>query len=357
MSNDYYNPTGWPATSSTGTSSTARSEMTLVQAGFDKMVALTGNASKFVRVNSGASAQEAVSATGTGNVVLSTSPTIVSASLTNNTYIGGDQTDFVKITGASGSATLTMDGLTADAYLFIKGKGTGGVYLGTNGGFHAAIGAGYSGGVPSDYAVIVGSTGSASASIKTSSRGIELTGGNGYVGVGGQPSTSSNTGGLQIRGSIKGIYLGNGANADGNVLDWYEEGTFTPVLTAATAGDLSVAYSLRTGRFTRIGNRVFVNICITTSTFTYTTASGNLKLTGLPYTSVNLSGTSRNVGAVDFSGMTKANYTQVSAVVPEASSQVFLEASGSGQAVTLLNVSDFPSAGTVVLHMNFSYEV
>src|SRR3990167_5810415 len=44
------------------------------------------------------------------------------------------------------------------------------------------------------------------------------------------------------------------ASSNVNTLDDYEEGTWTPVLTFATAGDLSVAYSVQVGSYVKIGN-------------------------------------------------------------------------------------------------------
>lgn len=48
-------------------------------------------------------------------------------------------------------------------------------------------------------------------------------------------------------------------SADANTLDDYEEGTWTPVLTFATPGDLSVAYSTQAGSYTKIGRQVMVS--------------------------------------------------------------------------------------------------
>ena len=75
-----------------------------------------------------------------------------------------------------------------------------------------------------------------------------------------------------------------------NVLDDYEEGTWTPVVTFATPGDLSVAYSRQVGRYTKIGRLVIVHIDISTSTFTFTSASGDLTITGLPFASASAAG-------------------------------------------------------------------
>lgn len=49
--NDYYQDTGNPAPSSGGSSALVRAELALIEAGFDKLPALTGNAGKMVVVN------------------------------------------------------------------------------------------------------------------------------------------------------------------------------------------------------------------------------------------------------------------------------------------------------------------
>ena len=78
-------------------------------------------------------------------------------------------------------------------------------------------------------------------------------------------------------------------------------GTWTPTLTTATPGDLSVAYSQRIGSYIQIGKLVIVWLNVATSTFTWTTASGILQITGLPFTSssaINFTG-----GMADTSGI------------------------------------------------------
>lgn len=104
MSNDYYNPSGAPATSSQGSSATVRSELALIAAGFAKMPVLSGNASKIVAVNSGATGLESVTVTGTGNIVRATGPTLVAPVLgaATATSING-----VAISGTGATITLT----------------------------------------------------------------------------------------------------------------------------------------------------------------------------------------------------------------------------------------------------------
>ncbi len=79
-------------------------------------------------------------------------------------------------------------------------------------------------------------------------------------------------------------------SANVNTLDDYEEGTWTPTITFATSGNLVVVYSTRVGQYTKIGNRVIADFNVITSTFTHTTASGNLRVAGLPFTSLATTG-------------------------------------------------------------------
>lgn len=74
-------------------------------------------------------------------------------------------------------------------------------------------------------------------------------------------------------------------SADPNVLDDYEEGSWTMGLTFATPGDLNVVYSAQTGRYTKAGRAFLYDGTVTTTTFTYTTATGTLRVTGLPIAS------------------------------------------------------------------------
>jgi len=80
-----------------------------------------------------------------------------------------------------------------------------------------------------------------------------------------------------------GLNTGNSAQASATTLDWYEEGTFTPVVQGFTTAGTGT-YTNQIGRFTRIGNRVFVNIDVR---WTAHTGTGEPVVTGLPYTPAN----------------------------------------------------------------------
>jgi hypothetical protein len=133
------------------------------------------------------------------------------------------------------------------------------------------------------------------------------------------------------------------ASAGANVLDDYEEGTWTPGITYSTPGNVSVVYSQLVGTYSKIGRAVYAHFQIVTSTFTHTTASGNFSLTGLPFTpssSINFA------GSVEFSGMTMVGGSTTATLRGQAGSTVMLligtpgaSGFGSGQHTSGTNVA------------------
>jgi hypothetical protein len=145
-------------------------------------------------------------------------------------------------------------------------------------------------------------------------------------------------------------------SAGANVLDDYEEGTWTPTFTFATPGDLAKIFSIQNAYYTKIGRLVSVSFAMVTSAFTHTTASGNLLITGLPFTAVN-DANYRAYAPLIFQGITKAGYTQVMAEMNGNTSQFLVQACGSGANVSNVTAADMPTGGTVVLAGLVNYVV
>lgn len=101
------------------------------------------------------------------------------------------------------------------------------------------------------------------------------------------------------------------ASANANTLDDYEEGTFTPTLTFAVAGSQSMTYSVQDGRYTKIGDMVAFRIKLT-GTVTKGTATGNLRLSSLPFTN-EAQDCAVTIG--DFTAPGQATYTQIMAKI------------------------------------------
>jgi hypothetical protein len=74
------------------------------------------------------------------------------------------------------------------------------------------------------------------------------------------------------------------ASGDANILDDYEEGTFTPVWVSASGTLGTINYTNQVGKYTKIGNAVTVTISFYNGSFAVGTGSGTLKVTGLPFT-------------------------------------------------------------------------
>lgn len=81
-----------------------RAEFALIEAGFDKLPTLSGNGSKVICVNTGATALEAVTTTGTGSAVRATSPAFTTPSLGVAT---ATSINSLTITTSTGTLTIT----------------------------------------------------------------------------------------------------------------------------------------------------------------------------------------------------------------------------------------------------------
>jgi hypothetical protein len=93
---------------------------------------------------------------------------------------------------------------------------------------------------------------------------------------------------LVIGSAGKGIDFSADSSAAGmtsELLNDYEEGTWTPTLIATGVNYSSVTYNASNGaRYTKIGNRVFVSGTLRTNSITVGSASGNLAIGNLPFT-------------------------------------------------------------------------
>lgn len=143
-------------------------------------------------------------------------------------------------------------------------------------------------------------------------------------------------------------------SANANTLDDYEEGTWTPTLTFATPGDLVVVTSVNSGFYTKNGRECKVSFTLATSTFTHTTASGSLRFTGIPFTSLNAAGNT-SMGGTSWQGITKAGFTDAAALVAANSNniEVFMSRNGGGRDQVF--AADMPSGGSVIIQATIMY--
>lgn len=141
-----------------------------------------------------------------------------------------------------------------------------------------------------------------------------------------------------------GIFFGAGGAS--KKLDDYEEGTFSPTFQNVGTG----TYSVQEGRYTKIGNTVTLSIRIALATVG--TASGSLRVTGLPFTSAATY--YENTGAVYGDGWTTAK-SDCSGYLPPSNTIVNLE---SGVPTTgAPTAPTHAELGTGNVLISFSYKV
>jgi hypothetical protein len=87
------------------------------------------------------------------------------------------------------------------------------------------------------------------------------------------------------------------ASSDANTLDDYEEGTWTPSAAGSTTAG-TASYTIREGKYTKIGNVVYFACLII---YSGGTGTGNQRITGLPFTS------SSSISNTSFSAYTRYN--------------------------------------------------
>ena len=155
------------------------------------------------------------------------------------------------------------------------------------------------------------------------------------------------TGNLIIGTAGKGIDFSATANSSGTMtselLDDYEEGVFTPTIEGSTSAGTGT-YSNRIGTYTKIGDTVFFRVYIIWSGHTGT---GDLQLSGLPFTSNSTSGyfSAVNVGSVSDVALTANNVFPGGYVTTNSSRVVFAQMPVGGGTATAV---PFDSAGNLI---------
>jgi hypothetical protein len=137
----------------------------------------------------------------------------------------------------------------------------------------------------------------------------------------------------------------NGDTAAANALDDYEEGTWTPAYTPISGSFGAMTYTSGggIGRYIKVGNLVTLMCQMGTDSVTVNTASGALRVGGLPFTPGNISAgnwgqgiTSQNWGGDNPMGVQIRNN--------ETELDMYYRTAANGS-MTLLNVTDMDTGG------------
>jgi trimeric autotransporter adhesin len=139
-----------------------------------------------------------------------------------------------------------------------------------------------------------------------------------------------------------GVYLGGTGAA--NLLDDYEEGTWTPAFTNIGTG----TYGVQLGRYTKVGNLVTATFHLDIDTLG--SASGGLIVGGLPFTSVNV-GNNYGSCTTTYASEWDAGYMNLGGLVTANAAYLvvyYQNASGTMTAATHANMQTGNFLGTII---------
>lgn len=162
------------------------------------------------------------------------------------------------------------------------------------------------------------------------------------------------TGNLVIGTSGKGIDFSADSNAGGmtsELLDDYEEGTFTPTLAGSTTNP-TVTYGVQRGRYTRVGRLVTIECYVSWSAISG--GSGNIQVAGFPYT-IDSSTGANGGGAISYlDGFTFAAGRHAPGLIANASTTAAsVMCMGSGVSTQFIPVASV-TAGLIIFTLTYS---
>jgi hypothetical protein len=131
----------------------------------------------------------------------------------------------------------------------------------------------------------------------------------GALGVNGTYVPAANTLGFVVGGAERGRFTANGLTFNGdtaatNALDDYEEGTFTPIFTAGSSNP-TVSYDQQVGHYQKIGNTVYFMIQLGTGSVSG--GSGDLYISGFPFTSSSSKGSRSGAWGLNYTWNVNVN--------------------------------------------------
>lgn len=146
------------------------------------------------------------------------------------------------------------------------------------------------------------------------------------------------------------------ASTDANTLDDYEEGSFTVTYTASSGSFGAITYTGQDGYYVKIGRVVFFNFTISTSAVTIGTASGELRISGFPFTAGLTNQASNSTFAGRSSGFSGEEPFAMSMLLNTTSGELFYKTSVDGNTINSApNDLTTSGSGNIIVMNGFYY--
>jgi len=207
----------------------------------------------------------------------------------------------------------------------------------------------------------VGSIGSRSSGtalqIYTSNTGIDF-GGDGILPMVGSTITDNSrdigSGSYRFKDLYLsgGVYLGGTGSA--NLLDDYEEGTFTPEVYDASSGGNQITSSSASGSYTKVGNLVTVHFYTYNLDTTGATAANTLHFRNLPFTAATFANHGNGLGAVRYHEII-TNGGDLTAQTSAGNAHAIIYAMGNDVGDYTIRVQDIGNSGVSDIEFTVTY--
>ena len=154
--------------------------------------------------------------------------------------------------------------------------------------------------------------------------------------------------GANIR-AVDGILFGSDTAA-ANMLDDYEEGTFTPELwDSSNSGAEGQTYSVQAGRYTKIGDRVFFNLRIVVTGLGTLTAGDSARIGGLPFTANATANTQSGGAVLNGGGLNITAGYNITTYADTGTNYLLLPIWDSATGTTLATVGEISASGSLII--------
>ena len=144
------------------------------------------------------------------------------------------------------------------------------------------------------------------------------------------------------------------AGMTSELLNDYEEGTWTPTLATTGTAFTSVAYGTVQARYTKIGRVVTVACRLDTTAVTVGAASGDVIISGLPFTVANFSNSFAGAGVCQDTAVNRATVFQAQA---NSTNVALLYSTSSIVNPVSLAVADILTTAGNIIRFSLTYEV